>query len=369
MRLIIPATILSAALKPLASLPPAKPVNPALSNVHLDFTDGYLTLMATDGSYRAKRVVCAPDNIGEDGETLVPAKLLYDIVSKLSGDVTLETGPRLLLKCGRFKSELPCMDVSQFPAWPDGDGEPAFTIQSSVFRAALLDAQGFAPRVDSTGAASWQHSVMLLASAPFLDVAGGTRKRIAWHRLEGVEVAVDRSYLVPAEYAKRLADSLPDDDSVVTATILGGSLQFKWGTLQAVTPLYDLAPPKIQELLLSPTATRIRMDGKELARILGSFAPLFAADSYNPGVDFTGTGPLRLATVDAEVGQAEDELALLGGLGEPLDLRLALRDLTAALGVVGDGAEVELCVEGKRPVVLADPRKPGVVVCMGRVEK
>ena len=110
-----------------------------LANVLLKTEDGGLRLTTTN--LEIGLVYWVPGKVETDGATTVPARLLADLVSSLSGGdrIDLETGPNetLHLTSGRFESHVKGIDAEEFPSIQPTGERPTTRIAQNVLKRAL----------------------------------------------------------------------------------------------------------------------------------------------------------------------------------------------------------------------------------------
>jgi DNA polymerase-3 subunit beta len=96
-------------------------VVPTLQCVLLECAKEGLTVIATD--LDSSVLLTVPAEILEQGDTLVPSKLLLEMTASLKGDVTLELKKnRVHLIFEGGEADLECMATTDYPLVPRGDG-------------------------------------------------------------------------------------------------------------------------------------------------------------------------------------------------------------------------------------------------------
>ena len=109
---------------------------PILANVALSAANGRLSLRATDLEMEAIESFDA--QIGDAGETTIPADKLHDIVRSADPGAQVkiydvETDPRMKIRSGRSNFSVPCMAADTFPKFTsDGLGEE-FAMPAKAF--------------------------------------------------------------------------------------------------------------------------------------------------------------------------------------------------------------------------------------------
>jgi DNA polymerase-3 subunit beta len=146
MFLKISADLLGAALARLSSIPPTKPVAPALGCFRLRVSGSTLTVTATDLDVWGE--VYTHDIEGQDGTVVVNAQLLLSLVRAQSGaQLVVKTHHGKLEVAGKATAQIPMMHHDDYPLVPvatdiSGSIEPARLV------AAIREA-GYAQGTDS----------------------------------------------------------------------------------------------------------------------------------------------------------------------------------------------------------------------------
>lgn len=138
------------ALKSACEVAPSKGILPEQSCLYLRVQDDTLTICARDESTDIELVI--PCQAQEDGEALVPSRMLLDYVSLADGSVTVsvDAKQRMTLKSGKKTSALACMDTDRFKPMAFA-GEPVFTIDGAAL-SACISRTSFACSTDETRA-------------------------------------------------------------------------------------------------------------------------------------------------------------------------------------------------------------------------
>jgi DNA polymerase III subunit beta len=133
MKLIIKQKTLSSLLSKVAPLANQKSTMPILQNIRIEANSEKLMLTASDlDSYISSVIDCS---IIECGATTVPAHTFNDIIKKTPNDRDIELtldSDFLIVKSGRSKYKLPCLDANDFPSVPDRSFDLDFDIDSKT---------------------------------------------------------------------------------------------------------------------------------------------------------------------------------------------------------------------------------------------
>ena len=126
---------------------------PILLNVKIEAIAGKLNLTTTDMDIVVS-AVSEDATIIEEGQTTMPAQLLYDIVRKIPEGVIVnitlqEDQNSALLEYDRSKFTLPCLDPVEFPVLSEGEMEHDFIISAKEL-SRIIDKSRFAISSDET---------------------------------------------------------------------------------------------------------------------------------------------------------------------------------------------------------------------------
>jgi len=124
---------------------------PILSNVMVEAEGDMVSMTATDLDIAIIERVSA--SVQQPGSTTIPAHTLFDIVRKLPDgsevELTLEEGERLVVKAGRSRFTLACLDKEDFPVMNDGDMPHRFDLAAEELKR-LIDKARFAISTEET---------------------------------------------------------------------------------------------------------------------------------------------------------------------------------------------------------------------------
>ena len=149
MKFSINATDFRAALKAACEVAPSKGILPEYSCVFLQADEGEnLRIYARSESMEFS--VTVPCDVQDDGEALIPSRMLLDYVSLASGDVQISTDAKqkMTIKSGKKTSSIVGMDTDRFKA-PAFSGEDVLRASGADF-AACLNRTSFCTSLDET---------------------------------------------------------------------------------------------------------------------------------------------------------------------------------------------------------------------------
>lgn len=188
-----------------------------------------MTVMGKDSGIAIAR---ATDKIiaVEDGEALIPAKLLLAFTKLMKGDVTLEVDGKLrcTMKCGAKKTSISGMDPADFPAEFTAMEEP---------RMVKMGGAEFEKAVASTlHCVSTDNGRMVLTGVNF--AFDGERGFCEATGLDGFRMAISR---IPAETNETFNVTIPASMAKLIAKIIKGGedVSFRFGNGVVIVDDYD----------------------------------------------------------------------------------------------------------------------------------
>ena len=277
---------------------------PVLANVLLKTEDGGLRLTTTN--LEIGLVYWVPGKVEVDGSTTVPARLLADLVSSLSGGdrIELETGPgeTLHLSSGRFESHVKGNDADEFPSIQPTGERPTTRIAQNVLKRALEET-AFAAATDE--ARPILTGVLCKFEGDTVTLAAADNYRIAVKTIPILDAVGETSVVVPARALTELMRVLGDTDDPVDVVLAQARNQilFHLDGIDLVSRLIDGQFPNYQSVLPKSHTTRAVLDREELLRAVRP-AALIAHESANiVKLQISANGePGITVSANAEVG-------------------------------------------------------------------
>ncbi|WP_242658519.1 DNA polymerase III subunit beta [Klenkia brasiliensis] len=288
------------------SLPP-RPSVPVLAGILLEVQGASLSVSGFDYEVSARAEVDVSST--EDGRTLVPGRLLAEIVRALPPhpvDVVAE-GARLAISCGNARFSLPTLPVEDYPSLP-----------SLPSTAGVVDSDAFAEAVGQVAVAAGRDDTLPMLTGVRLEIeddrvtlAATDRYRLAvrefaWRpEVSGLSAAV----LVPARTLADAAKTLTSGPEVVLSLSSGGAgegiLGLSGKDRQTTTRLLDAEFVKYRAIMPNESASHALLPvgaftdaAKRVALVAERGTPLRC--EFTPG-----QVTLRAGGTDDE-GQAEE---------------------------------------------------------------
>jgi DNA polymerase-3 subunit beta len=187
-----------------------RPQLPQLSGALIDAQDSKVTLSIFDYEVVAKVTINA--SVEKPGKTLVQARLLSEIVSKLPGEtVLLDLGDsRVSITSGSSKFSLSAMSMAEYPQTPDvptGSG----SLGAEDFANAVSEVSIAASREEVTPVLT---AVMMSSSSKELSLVATDRFRVAVKSVPWAKTAKESEVLIPARVVSEIAKTFASGEDV-----------------------------------------------------------------------------------------------------------------------------------------------------------
>lgn len=300
---------------------PSRPTHPILANVLFvaDDEKGEISLTAFDLSLGIKTSFSA--TVAESGTVTLPAKLLNDIVSRLSdGEITLfadsqedeeQTLAILTSVSGRF--QLRGMQAAEFPKLPSIETGETIILPIAALTEGLK-ASLFAASTDETKQVLT--GVHLTGTPDNLEFAAtdGHRLSVVQTPLEDVEtVNISQGFgvTIPARTLRELERilSMNQTTDLVTLHVDEGQIIFEIGDQKLTSRKLEGAYPAYQQLIPKKFERSVTLERKRLLSSLERVAVL--ADQKNNLVKFSldgEKGQLTLSVESPDLGSAKEAM-------------------------------------------------------------
>jgi DNA polymerase-3 subunit beta len=282
----------------------------------------------------------------EEGETVVNAKLLGDILRNLSQEtVWLEkSGSDLMIKDDRSTFLLRTMAIEDFPALPQVEDALVTKAPSGTVLRALGQVRN---------AVSKDERRMILTGVLFdikgtvLTVVGTDSYRLAMRSIELGEAAVqEREMIVPGRAVVELA-RWGDHEQPLDIFVSEGQVRFVQGERSLTARLIEGRFPNYTDFVPKNTQVELRFDKAEMENAVKRMS--LVASTILMKVE---TGSIVLESNASEVGEAREAVAIEGS-GE-MEIAFNAEYLKDGIDVV-EGEKTELLlVDGEKPALIKD---------------
>ena len=299
---------------------------PVLAGVHLSLTGDQLTVTGSDLDLTISVQVDVSG--GEDGVSVVPSKLVSDVVRALrpgAVDVTIEDDDaRIVAAPSEFSIRI--IPADEFPelSVPEGD---AVTLDAGAFRAAIDQVEKAASSDDARPILT---GVLMASEEDGLRLVSTDSYRLSVRDLAGTSILGEgQKVLVPSRALKELSRVVGDAEAI-TLRLGERDAGFEVGNVSVTTRLIEGEFPNYRGLIPQNHPNQLTLDREVLLDAVRRVR-LLAQESTPIRLAMSADG-LELVAVTQDVGQAH----------EAVDAKYDGGDLTVAFNpeYLIDGLEV-----------------------------
>ncbi len=315
---------------------------PILQGILCEVEAGRLTVTGTDNEITVRTFLDV--EVGEEGKTVIPAKLAAEAVRKLpAGAVSMAANEGEVEITGngpRFK--LRSMSVEDYPKIADANTSGGVEVDGAALTQALgqvgVAASGDDARPTLTG-------VLFEANDGALSLVATDSYRLAIRDFPGA--AIDESRLIPYRALRELGRTVGTGKMTVVLGDRDATFITDEGRL--TVRIIDATFPNVRQLLPEGSANRLVVAKDSLLEAVGRAA--LVAEDHIPVRLAMHSGGVELSVIRQEVGEATE---LLEGeySGEDMTIAFNTRYLTDGVTAVADDKIV---------IETSDPLKPGLL--------
>jgi len=327
---------------------------PILSNVMMETDGDNVAMTATDLDIAV--VEKAGANVIQPGSTTVPAHTLFDIVRKLPDgsevDLSLEENDRLVVKAGRSRFTLTCLDKEDFPVMSEGDMPHRFDVAASELKR-LIDKARFAISTEET---------RYYLNGIYLHVANtesGARLRAVatdGHRLAQVEQDVPDGavgmpgIIIPRKTVAEVRKLIDELDGTVSVALSETKIRFAFDGAVITSKLIDGTFPDYSRVIPEGNDKMLEMDCRLFAESVDRVSTI-SSDKTRSVKLALGEDLLTLSVNSPDSGTATEEISAAYS-ADAFEIGFNSRYLLDILAQI-EGETVQ--------VMLADPSSPTIL--------
>lgn len=234
-----------------------------LGNIKIEVAGGKLNLFATDMDIEITQSIDIDGKV--DGITTVCSQTLTDIVSKLKdGDISLEQkDTSVIVKSGRSRFKLPCLDHNDFPQLNDDKYDVSFDLKSNEL-ASLIDNIKFCASTEETR--YYLNGIYLHTHEDRLRGVATDGNRMALYDLQKPDGLEDfKGVIVPSKALAVMRKMIEGESVLLNVSISEHKILIKTDSssitsklIDGTFPDYDRVIPKSNENVLTSTVDDIR---------------------------------------------------------------------------------------------------------------
>lgn len=293
----------------------------------------------------------------QDGQVALPAKLLSQIVSSLTGDdVTVSAeGDNVVVKSGKSKFTLRCVEIGSAPEKPAVDGETC-NIDGATLAAAARQVTPFASKDPSRAVLN---GVLAASQDDGMQFAATDSYRMAVRNIPGASFLADGTdAIIPARAIDQVLSTFGATDTIdvtVGSALARFSADDRWVDTRLIKGEY----PNFRQLIPTEAASTLTIDRAALLAALKRQGILVqSATDATKRVELTITPAGVRVHGNGDQGQGDDEIeAEWNGEGE-LTVGYNNTYLQAALdAAAGENARIsfsgtDLAEQARKPAVI-----------------
>lgn len=298
----------------------------AYEGVFIETLEEGVQFTCTNGEMTIKTIL--PAVVQRDGSALLPAKLLAELLGKLSGDVSFEVedNQRAVIQADGSRTNMVCMAAADFPEIQDVVGDHVLSLPQKKLR----DAIGriiFAVSTDETRRIL---TGCLMETHP---------EEVRFICLDGFRLAMQRVYVnhqvpesevpwssvLPGAIIGEIGRMLPDSEDAVTFHCSATHVMAAFGSTKVYSPLIPGEYINYKQILPTTWTTAIRVDK---AMLMGAIerAALMAREGNNNLLKLSIAEDSLTIQANAERGAVVERLPL-DFEGSPLNIAFNARYL------------------------------------------
>jgi DNA polymerase III subunit beta len=318
----------------------ARSTLPILSGVLLTVSEGSMQLQSTDLEVSIRHSVSALAE--KDGQTVVPGKLLSDIIRSLpEAAVTIETeGETAHIRCQHSSFTIKTLNAADFPKFPEVSVDKSVKLPSAII-ASMVKQVSRAVSRDETRAVLT--GILLIIEGPALKMVATDSYRLAVREVVLEEMAGEDTEVVIPGRALEEVTRLAGDSEDVSLGVSENQIVFEFGTTTFVTRRIEGSFPNYKQLIPKESATTATVSGDEMAAALKRVS-LMALHNSPVKISVSVTDQtLSLSAATQDVGDASEDL-MVKAEGEDTEIAFNhgfLMDGLASAGSEGVRLEVQ----------------------------
>lgn len=304
MKTIIQRVDLDRAIKAVFRAVPTRGPLPILCNVKVKAAGKAITITGTD--LEMSITATAGADVSQDGETLIPAKTLADIVAKLpEGAVTVETdGDDTHIRAGRSKFKLRASSAADFPEPPRANDEADRIVFDAQSLVAAMKHVAFASAPEDKAVIC---GVYFEQNADGITIAATDGFRLSQFKIPGIG-GEPWSIVVPRRAVDEMGRQLAGVDGEIAIYRAGQQLIIEAGSRQVTTRLIDGVFPRYQAIIPTGSDRSVVVNRLSLLEAVERIAVL-ANDREASMVKFAiSDGEVAISAGSSDAGSADESI-------------------------------------------------------------
>lgn len=304
---------------------------PILSNFLIEASDTGLRVTGTDLELELVSHVQA--DVGQTGQTTVPARKLFDICRGLPEGARIAcelSENRFTVRSGRSRYTLSTQPAGEYPRMGEVDGNERHQVPREALREVLARTQFAMAQQDVR---YYLNGLLLCLRKSGLRAVGTDGHRLALSDFStDMDVDEEQQVIVPRKGVVELSRLIGDDEEPVSLVLSGNHIQVDLGTILFTSKLIDGRFPDFEKVIPANN-DKVMVGDREVVRTALARAAILSNEKFR-GVRIALNGnTLKLQTENPEHEQAEEEVEVEYD-GSPLEIGFNVNYLLDALGVM-----------------------------------
>lgn len=287
-----------------------------IQNVMIEAKDNILVLTTTDLDISVRNTIEC--EVVEPGTTTVPAKLLFNSVSKaVEGLVEVETDSNemMRIKAGYANFKIAGMPASEFPKLPVDEEACSYTIGQQALRE-MFRKTSYAASQDDTRR-TLKGVLMRFKDSKLTMVATDGRRLALVEKEVEFPVSNEKDIILPSKTVQELQRNL-DGEENVTITLQKTQLCFTFNTLNIYSKLIEDVYPNYAQVIPGESGHKITIDRKMLLDALDRVSVMTLDETHFTRLSFSDNC-LTVSSAAGEIGEATDQVDIKY-IGEKIDI-------------------------------------------------
>lgn len=279
---------------------------PVLSGIHIKASQDSLIFQSTDLEISIQYETAAL--VEEEGETVVPGKLLLEIVKSLpDATVLLETSDdSIIIMCDSSSFSLKTLNPLDFPSFPQVEASESAEIPVSEFTSMIKKVARVVSKDESRA----------ILSGVLVSVEEDTLKMVATdsYRLAVCESSIqgykgdEFEAVISGSFLQEIA-SIPRSAEYINLALSDNQIVVKYGSIIFINRRIEGKFPNYKQLLPSSYSTRAHIDVKSLTESVKRVSLL---NKVSTPIRFnfdTGSQILQISTSAQDIGTAQESIS------------------------------------------------------------
>lgn len=282
-----------------------KTATPIMSGIYLAAQENKLILRGSDLNISIETQVDV--KVEEPGAVLINAKIISDLMGKLTGEVTLyEEGREVFVKAGDLNIyNMPKMNVDDYPAFPELDAKEKIEMTDAAF-ADLVYMTEFACATDDSRPLFT--GILMEVKEGKITFVGTNTHRLA---IKSKDIqANDLTCVIPSKVLGEIRNIAQNfsDPQTITLGILYNQIMLSVGDTKVVTRLLDGRFPDYRRVVPKTFTLAAKVVRQDLITILDRVV-LFskATDHSTVRMNFSDN-KLQITASGTDIGSAKEEI-------------------------------------------------------------